>query len=51
MKETNIVKELGGSYSLDQYGAVLVSGRNDYQHNKIRTHTTRGTAFVNYNPR
>ena len=51
MKETNIVNELGGTYSLDQYGAVLVSGRNDYTHNRIRTHTTRGKAFVNSNPR
>jgi non-heme Fe2+,alpha-ketoglutarate-dependent halogenase len=51
MKETNVVHELGGSYSLDNYGAVLVSGRNDYTHNRIKTHTTRGKAFVNHSPR
>lgn len=51
MKDTNIVHELGGSYSLDNYGAVLVSGRNEYAHNRIRTHTTRGKEFVNCNPR
>jgi non-heme Fe2+,alpha-ketoglutarate-dependent halogenase len=45
------VHELGGSYSLDNYGAVLVSGRNEYSHNRIRTHTTRGKEFVNSNPR
>jgi non-heme Fe2+,alpha-ketoglutarate-dependent halogenase len=51
MKETNTVYELGGSYSLDNYGAVLVSGRNEYTHNRIRTHTTRDVPFVNCNPR
>jgi non-heme Fe2+,alpha-ketoglutarate-dependent halogenase len=51
MKETNIVYELGGNYSLDSYGAVLVSGRNEYTDNRIRAHTTRGKAFVNSNPR
>jgi non-heme Fe2+,alpha-ketoglutarate-dependent halogenase len=51
MKESNIVHELGGSYSLDNYGAVLVAGRNEYAHNRIRTHTTRGKAFVNSLPR
>ena len=50
-KGSNIVRELGGSFSLDNYGAVLVSGKNDYSHNRIRTHTTRGEAFVNCNPR
>jgi len=51
MRTTNIVRELGGTYSLDQYGAVLVAGRNDYTHNRIRSHTTRGQAFVNTLPR
>jgi non-heme Fe2+,alpha-ketoglutarate-dependent halogenase len=51
MKESNTVRELGGTYSLDQYGAVLVSGRNEYTHNRMRTHTTRGKEFVNSNSR
>ena len=51
MKETNIVKELGGSYSLENFGVVVVSGRDDYKHNRVRTETTRSKAFVNSNPR
>jgi non-heme Fe2+,alpha-ketoglutarate-dependent halogenase len=51
MKETNRVDELGGSFSLDDYGAIVVSGRDDYRHNRIRTHTTRGAPYVNANPR
>jgi len=51
MKETNTVYELGGDYSLDDYGAVLVAGRNEYTHNRIRTHTTRDKPFVNCLPR
>jgi len=51
MRETNRVEELGGSFSLGNYGAVVVSGRDDYRHNKIRTHTTRGEPFVNSHPR
>jgi non-heme Fe2+,alpha-ketoglutarate-dependent halogenase len=51
MRETNIVRELGGTFSLDQYGVVLVAGRNNYTHNRMRTHTTCGKAFVNSLPR
>jgi non-heme Fe2+,alpha-ketoglutarate-dependent halogenase len=51
MRETGIVHELGGSYSIENYGAVVVSGKNDYAHNRIRTHTTRDKAFVNPKPR
>lgn len=51
MQETNRVNEFGGSFSLDKYGSVLVSGRNDYEHHRIATHTTRGVPFVNSNPR
>jgi non-heme Fe2+,alpha-ketoglutarate-dependent halogenase len=51
MKETGMVKELGGSYSIRDFGVVLVSGRDDYKHNRVRTHTTRGKAFLNANPR
>jgi non-heme Fe2+,alpha-ketoglutarate-dependent halogenase len=51
MKETNRVTELGGSFSLENFGAIVVSGRDEYGHNKIRTHTTTGIPFVNSNPR
>jgi non-heme Fe2+,alpha-ketoglutarate-dependent halogenase len=44
--DTDIVEEYGGSVSLDKYGAVLVAGKNEYTHNRIATHTTRGHAFV-----
>jgi non-heme Fe2+,alpha-ketoglutarate-dependent halogenase len=51
MKETNRVDEFGGSFSLDKYGSVVVSGRNDHSYHRISTHTTRGVPFVNANPR
>lgn len=37
--------EFGGKASLEQYGVVLVSGKNEYNHNKMVTHTTQGEAF------
>lgn len=51
MKETNTLTESGASASLEQYGAVLVSGSDEYKHNRIRTHTTKGRPFTNVNPR
>lgn len=45
------VRELGGTFSLENYGAVLVSGKDAYTHNRIRTHTTKGKAFTNCDPR
>jgi len=51
MKESNTVKELGGTYSLDQYGAVLVSGRNEYTHNACAPTPPEGKSFVNSNSR
>jgi len=51
MKATNRVEAFGGSFSLDQYGSVLVSGRNEYPQHVIRTHTTRDKPFINSNPR
>jgi hypothetical protein len=30
---------------------VLVSGRDKYKHNSIRTHTTTGVPFINSNMR
>ena len=43
--DTDAIEEYGGRVSLERYGAVLVSGRNDFDHNRIATHTTRGHAF------
>ncbi len=37
--------EFGGQATLDQYGAVLVSGENKYDHNRIATHTKLGEPF------
>jgi non-heme Fe2+,alpha-ketoglutarate-dependent halogenase len=51
MKESNRVDEFGGSFALDNYGSVVVSGRNDYAQHRIRTHTMRGHKFNNGNPR
>lgn len=49
MRETNRVDEFGGSFTLDEYGSVLVSGRNDFSHHRIRNHTTLGREFGNFN--
>jgi len=43
--DTEAIEEYGGEVSLDRYGAVLVSGTNDYDHNKIAEQTTRGHPF------
>jgi len=51
MKESNRVTELGGSFSLENYGVVLVSGKDEYGHNRVRTHTMKGKPFINANPR
>jgi non-heme Fe2+,alpha-ketoglutarate-dependent halogenase len=51
MRESNVVEELGGTLPLDQYGAVLVSGRDEYGHNKLRTATTTRRVFANALPR
>jgi non-heme Fe2+,alpha-ketoglutarate-dependent halogenase len=42
---TDHIDEYGGSISLDQWGAVLTSGRDEYHHNKIVKQTLRGTPF------
>ncbi|MEH2436319.1 MAG: chlorinating enzyme [Nostoc sp.] len=44
--DTEVVTEYGGSIKLEKYGGVLVSGKNDFTHNRIVTHTTRGKAFT-----
>lgn len=43
--DTEEVTEYGGTISLQNYGTVLVSGVDEYKHNRVRTHTTRGQPF------
>lgn len=42
---TGHIEEYGGSISLDRWGAVLVRGQDEFGHNKIATHTLRGTPY------
>jgi non-heme Fe2+,alpha-ketoglutarate-dependent halogenase len=37
--------EFGRTVSLEKYGTVLVAGKDDYGHNRIRHDTTRGEPF------
>jgi non-heme Fe2+,alpha-ketoglutarate-dependent halogenase len=39
------LSEFGRSVSLEKYGAVLVSGKDNYGHNRLRHETTRGRPF------
>jgi non-heme Fe2+,alpha-ketoglutarate-dependent halogenase len=43
--DTDYLEEYGAQMSLENYGAVLVSGTNEFTHNRIATHTTRGKRF------
>ena len=51
MRRTNTVEEFGGSFPLEKYGSVIVSGRNDEPEHQISAANLRGTPFVNSNPR
>lgn len=44
--DTEEVHEYGGRISLERFGSVLVSGKDEHHHNPIATHTTRGHRFV-----
>ncbi len=44
--DTDEIEEYGGHVSLERYGAVLVSGKDTYGHNRIATETTRGHKFT-----
>lgn len=44
--DTDIIDEYGGRISLERYGAVLVSGVNRYDHNRIASATTQGHPFA-----
>jgi non-heme Fe2+,alpha-ketoglutarate-dependent halogenase len=47
--DTNEIEEYGGKVSLERYGAVLVSGKNEFSYNRIASRTTGGKAFVTRN--
>lgn len=44
--DTDQIHEYGGTVSLERYGTVLVCGTNEFTHNRVVTHTTRGHAFT-----
>lgn len=44
--DTDAIEEYGGRVSLERFGSVVVSGRNEYPGNRIATHTTQGERFV-----
>jgi non-haem Fe2+, alpha-ketoglutarate-dependent halogenase len=44
--DTEAIEEYGGRVSLENYGAVLVSGQDEFKYNRIATQTTRGKAFT-----
>lgn len=43
--DTDVVTEYGGTISLEKYGTVLVSGCDEFQHNRVATQTTLGKSF------
>ncbi len=43
--DTEWVEEYGGSIPLANYGAILVNGKDNYGHNKMRTTNLRGEPF------
>lgn len=42
---SNTLEEFGGEASLEKYGCVLVSGRDEYRHNRFIEQTAGGTPF------
>lgn len=43
---TDVLTEFGGEVSLENYGAVLVTGENKYTHNRIRDKNMHGQPFI-----
>jgi non-haem Fe2+, alpha-ketoglutarate-dependent halogenase len=43
--DTDAFEEYGGRVEISKYGAVVVSGRDEFGHNRLRTETTRGFRF------
>jgi non-heme Fe2+,alpha-ketoglutarate-dependent halogenase len=41
----------GANFDLSPYGSVLVSGRDDFGHNRLRTENNLGEPFINSAPR
>ncbi|MDB4989698.1 MAG: sle [Myxococcaceae bacterium] len=44
--DTEEFEEYGGHIELSRYGTVVVSGRDQFGHNRVASHTTRGFPFV-----
>ena len=44
--DTDVIEEYGGTVSLEKYGAVLVSGENAYDYNRIVDRTVTGHRFT-----
>jgi non-heme Fe2+,alpha-ketoglutarate-dependent halogenase len=44
--DTREIEEYGGRVSLEQYGAVLVAGKDEFGHNSIATQTTGGKVYA-----
>lgn len=44
--DSDYVEEYGGRISLKDYGAVVVCGQDDFNYNRISTHTTTGKPFA-----
>lgn len=44
--DTDVVEEYGSTMSLEHFGVVVVSGKNDYTHNRVVTKNRRGQAFA-----
>jgi non-haem Fe2+, alpha-ketoglutarate-dependent halogenase len=44
--DTDEIVEYGGRVSLARFGSVLVTGRNEYSHNRIATETSTGHPFT-----
>lgn len=43
--DTTHVEEYGGRISLQDFGSVLVAGKDEFAHNKLREETTKGERF------
>jgi len=43
--DSDVVEEYGSKISLENFGVVVVSGKNDYNHNRIVTRNRRGVEF------
>jgi non-heme Fe2+,alpha-ketoglutarate-dependent halogenase len=44
--DTDTIDEYGSTLSLEHYGCVLVSGKDDYKHNRMLIKNRRGLSFA-----